>query len=143
MSRGASGKVTSARNEVVCPAMDDEAQEASMLLALATPPVAPKRRIAERPASGAAKRRPRLEYWTLNTDNSQNLAIRQPIRGRWLQESHTKLRNAAWFVRNARMTGQDENTMLAQLCFEVRRVLDNGEPLESVVPSLVDLFMKP
>ena len=53
------------------------------------------------------------------------------------------MRNAAWFVRNARLSGQDENRVLARLCVEVRRVIDAGEPLESVIPSLVDLFLKP
>ena len=60
-----------------------------------------------------------------------------------MDESHAGMRNTAWFVRNARMTGQDENMILGRLCFEVRRLLEVGEPLESVVPSLVDLFMKP
>jgi hypothetical protein len=69
--------------------------------------------------------------------------LQAPIRGRWLDESHTAMRNVAWFVRNARMTGQDENMILAQLCFEVKRLLETGEPLESVVPSLVDLFLRP
>lgn len=53
------------------------------------------------------------------------------------------MRNVAWFVRNARMTGKDENMILGRLCFEVRRLLEGGEPLESVIPSLVDLFLHP
>lgn len=57
-----------------------------------------------------------------------------------MQESHTGMRNAAWFVRNARMTGQNENQMLARLCFEVRRIMEDREPLESVVPSLLTCF---
>ena len=39
------------------------------------------------------------------------------------------------------MTGQDENMILGRLCFEVRRLLEAGEPLESLIPSLVDLFL--
>ena len=53
------------------------------------------------------------------------------------------MRNVAWFVRNARMTGQDENRMLVWLCAEVRWLLETGEPLESIIPSLVDLFLHP
>ena len=71
------------------------------------------------------------------------MLLEAPIRGRWMDESHTAMRNTAWFVRNARMTGQDENMMLARFCLEVRRLLEAGEPLESVVPSLVELFMNP
>ena len=41
------------------------------------------------------------------------------------------------------MTGQNENMMLARFCLEVRRLLEAGEPLDSVVPSLVELFMNP
>ena len=54
-----------------------------------------------------------------------------------------ELRNAAWGVRNARWAGQDENNMIAWLVFEMRRVMEAGELLESVVPSLVDVFLKP
>lgn len=32
--------------------------------------------------------------------------------------------------------------ILGRLCFEVKRLLAAGEPVESVVPSLVDLFMR-
>ena len=41
------------------------------------------------------------------------------------------------------MTGQDEDMILGRLCFEVRRLLEAGEPIESIVPSLADLFMRP
>jgi len=33
--------------------------------------------------------------------------------------------------------------VLGRLCFEVRRLFEVGEPLESVIPSLVDLFLRP
>lgn len=46
-------------------------------------------------------------------------------------------------VRNARWAGYDEAAGLAVLCAEVRRLADMGEALESLVPSLVDLFMRP
>jgi len=57
-----------------------------------------------------------------------------------MHPSHAGIRNAAWFVRNARLAGQDSNKMLGWLCFEVKRVLAHGEPLENIVASLVDLF---
>lgn len=41
------------------------------------------------------------------------------------------------------MTDQDETKILGRVCFEVRRLMEEGESLESVVPSLVDLFMRP
>jgi len=65
------------------------------------------------------------------------------VRGRWMQTDHTELRNAAWGVRNGRWAGQDEDRMLAWLVDEVRRLHDSGEPLESLVPSLADLFIRP
>jgi len=46
-------------------------------------------------------------------------------------------------VRNARWAGQDESKMIAWLVLEVRRLLNAGEPLKSIVPPLVDLFMRP
>jgi hypothetical protein len=98
---------------------------------------------AKRPPRGVAKRRPKLELWTLNTQTEVDPAFAVPIRLRWMDESHSKMRNAAWFVRNARMTGQDENKMMALLCLEVRNLVNAGEPLESVVPSLADLFLRP
>ena len=65
------------------------------------------------------------------------------LRGRWQRPDHTGFRNAAWAVRNARWAGQDENRMIAWLVLEFRGLVERGEPLESVVPSLVDLFMRP
>lgn len=41
------------------------------------------------------------------------------------------------------MTGQDENAMLVQLVGEVRRIMAAGEQLESIMPALVDLFLRP
>lgn len=70
-------------------------------------------------------------------------ALPEVVRGRWLLPESVQMRNAAWWVRNARWAGQDEAKMIAWLVLEVRRRLVAGEPLESVVPSLVDLFLKP
>ena len=62
---------------------------------------------------------------------------------RWMDESYTGLRNAAWFVRNARVLGQDENLQRGKLCIEARRLVEAGESLESIVRSLVELFVLP
>lgn len=40
------------------------------------------------------------------------------------------------------MVGYD-NMAVAKLCYAVRLLFEAGEPVESVVPSLVDLFMRP
>ena len=64
-------------------------------------------------------------------------------RGQWMKANQVALRNAAWWVRNSRISEQDESRMIAILTLEVKRLLDAGESLESVVPSLVDLFLKP
>ena len=97
---------------------------------------------AQRARRRGAGRLSKLESRTLN---GRTGAIEHPvpIRGRWLRPDHTGLRNAAWGVRNARWAGQDEAMMLAWLCSEARQLLIAGEPVESVVPSIVDLFMKP
>jgi hypothetical protein len=49
----------------------------------------------------------------------------------------------AWFVRNYRMVGYDDNVAVAKLCYAVKVLLEAGEPVEAVVPSLVDLFLRP
>ena len=67
-----------------------------------------------------------------------------PIRGRWIRDQrYTELRNTAWFVRNYRLVAHDDTEAVAKLCYAVQRLLDSGEPLEAVVPSLVDLFLRP
>ena len=98
---------------------------------------------AERATRGTAKRRPKLESRTLNSIVSGIAPLAVLIRGRWMSPDHTGLRNAAWAVRNARWAGQDETMMLAWLTEEVKRLLDLGEPVESLIPSVVDLFMRP
>ena len=97
---------------------------------------------AQRLPRSAAERRPKLETRTLNILQPEG-GLPVPLRGRWLAPNHVALRNAAWGVRNARWAGQDETMMIAWLCREVRALLEGGEPIESVVPSLVDLFMRP
>jgi len=49
----------------------------------------------------------------------------------------------AWFVRNYRMFGRDDTVAIAKLCYGVKVLFDAGEPVESVIPSLVDLFLRP
>jgi len=67
-----------------------------------------------------------------------------PVRGRWIQDAqYGDLRNTAWFVRNFRMVRHDDTLAVAKLCYAVQELLRAGEPLEAVVPSLVDLFLRP
>jgi hypothetical protein len=91
----------------------------------------------------ASNQRTKLETRTLNSALGRTVELAVPIRGRWLRSDHVGLRNAAWAVRNARWAGQDEAMMIAWVCREVQTLLDGGERLESVVPSLVDLFLRP
>ena len=56
---------------------------------------------------------------------------------------YADLRNMAWFVRNARSVDCDQSEAVAKLCLAVRLLFEFGEPIESVVPSLVDLFLRP
>ena len=71
-------------------------------------------------------------------------ALPVPIRGRWITDAqYTDLRNMAWFVRNYRLIGTDDSVAVAKLCLAVRRLLEEGEPIEAVIPALVDLFMRP
>ena len=67
-----------------------------------------------------------------------------PVRGRWIRDArYADLRNTAWFVRNYRMVAHDDTLAVAKLCYAVQELLRAGEPLEAVVPSLVDLFLRP
>ena len=67
-----------------------------------------------------------------------------PIRGRWITDRrYVDLRNMAWFVRNYRLLGSDDSVAVAKLCLAVSRLLKQGEPVEAVVPALVDLFLRP
>jgi hypothetical protein len=60
-----------------------------------------------------------------------------------MDERYFDLRNAAWLVRNARWAGVREDQAVARLTLAVVVLMEQGEPIESVVPSLVDLFMRP
>ena len=67
-----------------------------------------------------------------------------PIRGRWFRDDrYANLRNTAWFVRNYRMVGHDDNMAIAKLCYAVKVLFEAGVPVEAVVPPLVDLFLRP
>ena len=75
-------------------------------------------------------------------DDGRNLPV--PIRGRWIVDTgYADLRNMAWFVRNYRLVDTDDSVAVAKLCLAVRRLLEQGEPVEAVVPALVDLFLRP
>lgn len=88
--------------------------------------------------------RPRLEIRTLKDNNGQIYGLPEPIFGRWfMDDRYVDLRNAAWLVRNARWANVAEAQAIARLTLAVDLLMRQGEPLESVVPSLVDLFMRP
>ena len=92
---------------------------------------------------GAVLDRPKLESRTLN-GQTDVVELPVPIRGRWVHDRrYGDLRNIAWFVRNYRQVGYDDTMAIAKLCYAVKVLLDVGEPVESVVPSLVDLFLRP
>jgi len=92
-----------------------------------------------------AARRPKLEIRTLNGQSLNESELPVPIRLAWVRESerYARLRNTAWFVRNSRLQGFDDGKPMAHFVLAVRQLLLDGEPLEAVVPSMVDLFMKP
>jgi len=93
---------------------------------------------------GAAKRRSKLEVRTLNGQVAERIELPVPMWGRWVRdERYQLLGNSAWFVRNHRSAGCDENEAVAKHCLAVRLLLEGGEPVESVVPCLVDLFQRP
>jgi hypothetical protein len=67
-----------------------------------------------------------------------------PIRGRWVHDlQYSDLRNLAWYVRNYRQLGHDDTLAIAKLCYAVKVLFESGEPVEAVIPSLVDLFLRP
>ena len=41
------------------------------------------------------------------------------------------------------MVGHDDNMAIAKLCYAVKVLFEAGEPVEAVVPPLVDLFLRP
>ena len=75
---------------------------------------------------------------------AETVELPVPLRGRWIRdERYRDLRSSAWFVRNYRWAGCNETEAMAKLCYAVKVLFDAGEPIESVVPSLVDLFLHP
>lgn len=86
--------------------------------------------------------RSKLEIRTLNGQIREPVELPVPIRGQWIKDDRYR-GNAAWFVRNYRLVGHDDNMAVAKLCYAVKLLIEDGEPIESVVPSLVDLFMRP
>jgi hypothetical protein len=92
---------------------------------------------------GSAVGRPKLESRTLNGQIGV-VDLPMSIWGRWFRDDwYGDLRNTAWFVRNYRMVGHDDNVAIAKLCYAVKMLFETGEPVEAVVPSLVDLFLRP
>jgi len=67
-----------------------------------------------------------------------------PIRGRWIRDDrYGPLRNTAWFVRNYWQIGNDDTIGIAKLCYSVKVLIEAGEPVEAIVWSLVNLFLRP
>ena len=98
---------------------------------------------AQRAGRGAAERPTKLESRTLNGQTGV-IELPVPIRGRWVHDlRYADLRNLAWYVRNHRQLGHDDSMPIAKLCYAVKVLLNAGEPVEAVVPSLVDLFLRP
>lgn len=65
------------------------------------------------------------------------------IRGRWLTERYTGLRNAAWAVRNGRVASHQNPLALALVLAEAERLTKDGEPLWDVLEAFAELLMRP
>jgi hypothetical protein len=68
---------------------------------------------------------------------------RYRLRGRWLHERYTLMRNAAWAVRNSRV-GAEFNPIALQLVLaEAERLVASGEPLIDVLEAFAELLTRP
>jgi hypothetical protein len=97
---------------------------------------------AQPPARGGAKRRPNLERRTLNARRIP-YAGSYPIRGRWLLDPYSGLRNAAWAVRNARVANDLNPAALDMALREAEGLLAKGEPLRDVLEAFAELLTRP
>lgn len=96
---------------------------------------------AQRPARGA-KRRTNLETRTLN-DRRIPYHGQYRMRGRWLSHDYTRLRNAAWAVRNARVGAVNNPLALRLALAESERLIASGEPLWDVLEAFAELLLTP
>lgn len=102
-------------------------------------------RAAQLPGRGAAKRPPKLEIRTLNEDQGQRIPYsgEYPKRGKWATDRYTRLRNAAWAVRNSR-TGANFNPLALHLVLkESESLVAAGEPLRDVLEAYAELLITP
>jgi hypothetical protein len=65
------------------------------------------------------------------------------MRGRWLYEDYTKLRNAAWAVRNSRAGSSFNPLALRLVLAEAERLVSAGEPLWDVLEAFAELLTSP
>lgn len=65
------------------------------------------------------------------------------LRGRWLHEDYTLMRNAAWAVRNSRVGAQFNPFALRLVLQEAERLVGAGEPLSDVLEAFAELLTRP
>ena len=64
------------------------------------------------------------------------------MRGRWLCDDYTQIRNAAWAVRNAREGTLEVPMALRLVLGESMQLLEKGEPLWDVLEAFAELLRK-
>ena len=69
--------------------------------------------------------------------------VKYKLRGRWAQEDYTRLRNAAWAVRNSRCGAAFNPLALRLVLSESMALVDRGEPLLDILEAFAELLMKP
>ena len=102
--------------------------------------VVPRGEGAQRTARGA-KRRPNLETRTLNGRIPYHGVY--AMRGRWTCEGYTRLRNAAWAVRNSRAGAGFNPLALKLVLAEAERLTRGGEELWDVLEAFAELLTRP
>jgi hypothetical protein len=96
---------------------------------------------AKLPGRGA-ERRPNLETRTLNQRRIPYYGGYR-MRGRWLSDRYVGLRNAAWAVRNSRVSGEFNPLALRLVVAEAKTLLSDGEGLEDLVEAFAELLIRP
>ena len=66
-----------------------------------------------------------------------------PLRGRWLTADYTGLRNAAWAVRNARISNDLNPLALKLVLAEAQSLVSRGEALGDVLEAFAELLTRP
>jgi hypothetical protein len=96
---------------------------------------------AAQPPARGAERRTNLERRTLNGRIPYNGVY--PMRGRWRAEDYTRLRNAAWAVRNSRVGAGFNPLALKLVLMEADLLVVGGEPLWDVLEAFAELLTHP